>query len=140
MSTQQGEPSTVIPLGVFSPRGDAPFRLQADMLSPLAGTIEEELRPLVAGYLRSGTVILALMSYTEDVLEGRFGVDGGSGVLTDGRYYWRRDAAEYVLEYGVAVDEGAVAYMRDNDWTVPDLSPERVAAIDSFLVGQLRRR
>lgn len=98
MSDDQSDRSPVIPLEVLSPQGDAPFVLAPQALLPLKGAIQDELRPLVAGYLRSGTVVLALMSYTEDVLHGRFGVDGGSGVLTDGRYFWRRDAAEYVLE------------------------------------------
>lgn len=49
--------SPVRPLGVFGPAGPNPFA-------------------------RGGVLVIALMEYTEDVLGGRFGVSGGSGVKT----------------------------------------------------------
>ncbi|MCW3842000.1 hypothetical protein ONA70_18020 [Micromonospora yasonensis] len=75
------------------------------------------------------------MSYTEDLIDERFGVSGGSGILSDGTFYWRRDVAEYVREYGIDVGEAAVEHMRRLRWRMPDLPPDRIADIDEYLYG-----
>jgi hypothetical protein len=128
----------VEPLGVFGPGGDTPFDIEPEDLRPLVGTLDAGLRKKVAGYLRGGTVVIALMEYTEDVLEGRFGVSGGSGVMTDGSYYWRCDAAEYVQTYGIGLDQSIVDHMERANWQAPAVPPASVAAIDGFLVKRLR--
>lgn len=77
------------------------------------------------------------MEYTVDVLDQRFGVSGGSAILTDGHYYWRRDAAEYIEEYGIGIEPSAIAWMSAKNWTVPDLSAEEISGIDSYLYSTL---
>jgi hypothetical protein len=114
--------------------------LTAEVLVPLVDSLDAETRILVANYLAAGTTVLALMGYTEDVLEGRFGVSGGSAVLTDGRYFWRRDAADYVREYGIGVDAEPMAFMQQQNWTPPTLEAERVLEIDQYLFAKLRGR
>ena len=45
------------------------------------------------------------MEQTDDVIDGRFTVAGGSAILTDGAYFWRLDTADYVEAYGVRLPE-----------------------------------
>lgn len=107
-------------------------------LESLRDVLSGEERVCVANYLRSGTVIIPLMEYTEDVLGGAFGVPGGSGVLSDGKFYWRGDAAEYVAAYGVDVGTIPLDHMRRQGWVAPELLPSEVAEIDSILYRMLR--
>jgi len=88
-------------------------------------------RELLA-YLQGGTVVFAIMERTRDVIRDSFGTDGGSGVLTDGEYYWRGDAADYVGTYGVAPSEQFLRQVRSKRWPGP-LSPERLAVVDAEL-------
>lgn len=140
MNVEVAVPNTVKPLGVFGPGGDRPFELSPEVLRPLVGELDAELRAKVAGYLRGGALVIALMEYTEDVLEGRFGVSGGSGVMTDGTYYWRCDAADYVETYGIGLDQSALDHMARAEWSAPPVSQADVLDIDDFLVRELRKR
>lgn len=132
---------TVIPLGVF---GDGV--LQSDVgrwrtsLTALGGAIPSTDRAKVAHYLRTCPVILAFMSYTEDVLEGAFGVSGGSGVVSDGTHYWRRDAAEYVEFYGTGLPEEFLRRGESTEWQPPALTGQEILEIDDFLVSRYRPR
>lgn len=99
-----------------------------------------DLRPKVASYLRGGSVVIALMEYTRDVLGGSFTVPGGSGVLTDGTYFWRRDAADYIEAYGIALDDVFVEHMEQAGWMVPELPHERFLEIDAYLYSLLSGR
>ncbi|MEZ5192623.1 MAG: hypothetical protein R2734_08950 [Nocardioides sp.] len=98
----------------------------------------QSLREQVAAYLRSGTVVLALMEHTRDVIDGSFGTPGGSGLLTDGTYYWRADAADYVEHHGVAVEEEALEWMERHAWQAPAVSPDALSRIDAELFERLR--
>ena len=91
------------------------------------------MRQRVADYLTGGASIFALMEYTTDILEGAFGVSGGSAILSDGTYYWRRDAADYVRHYGIDVGAEALSHMSSNDWAPPKLSPKEIMKIDKYL-------
>ena len=104
----------------------AALRLELDKL-------DSEDRPLIANYLREGTLVLAWMEYTRDVLGDLFGTSGGSAIRTDGTYFWRADAAEYVEHYGIAVPVSAIEHMRRNKWVPPNLSTDHVLLIDKFL-------
>ncbi|HWU32161.1 MAG TPA: hypothetical protein VN108_04760 [Marmoricola sp.] len=92
----------------------------------------------MAQYLRSGTLVLALMEYTTDVIDPSFGVSGGSGILTDGTYYWRVDAADYVERHGVALDDEIVAWMEQEGWRAREVLQEELVAIDADLFDRLR--
>jgi hypothetical protein len=56
----------------------------------------------------------------------------------DGTYYWRRDAVEYVANYGIDVGAEAVRHMLANNWTPPELSQAQVLEIDRYLAITLR--
>jgi hypothetical protein len=80
------------------------------------------------------------MEYTEDVLEHRFTVAGGSGVRSDGHYYWRSDAADYVEKYGIEVPPDAISWMRSNNWVAPVLSVGEILEVDRALAAILTVR
>jgi hypothetical protein len=107
-------------------------------LHELRGGIPEGERTRIADYLRSGRIVVAMMEYTRDVLENRFGVSGGSALHTDGTYYWRRDAAEYVQHYGIRLPTDFVDHGRRLNWSPPDLPAETIAAIDDYLTAHAR--
>jgi hypothetical protein len=127
------EMNRLCPLGVFGLGGEDPFSLDPAKLEDLRGSLDSATRLLVAKYLLSGTIILALMEYTPDVLENSFGVSGGSGVLSDGTYYWRRDAAEYVQNYDIDVGSTAVEHMREQSWVAPSVTRDTIKGIDEYL-------
>lgn len=128
---------SVIPLGVF---GDGVLHSDTDewreSLAALSGKIVPEDRPRIAHYLRNAPVILAFMSYTEDVLNGSFGVAGGSGVVSDGTHYWRRDAAEYVEHYGTNLPDDFLRHGENVGWEPPVLTQDEILEIDDFLVSR----
>jgi len=129
--------TNVKPLGAFGPRNRAEFDLdRATLLAQ--GTLDAPTREHVTAYLRSGTLVLALMEYTTDVIDGAFGVSGGSGILTDGTFYWRVDAADYVEHHGVAIDDELVAWMEQHGWSAPRVPSGELAIIDGYLFERLR--
>jgi hypothetical protein len=128
----------VRPLGVFGPIRGVRWSLTRDVLEPMIGQLDVDTRIAVSGYLRQGTIIAALMTHTRDVINDRFGVPGGSALTSDGRYYWRAEAADYVAEYGIGVDGEAIVWMGQNDWTPPSLDSARVGEIDSYLYELFR--
>lgn len=128
----------VKPLGVFGPQFGQAWELSAQWLGDLKDALDGDIRQRVARYLGAGTLIVPLMKYTTDVLGGVFGVSGGSGIVSDGSYYWRRDAAEYVLHYGIDVGAEAVTHMRSSNWIPPELSQKQVLEIDGYLARILR--
>lgn len=127
----------VRPLGVFGPHNRAEFALDRELLLA-QDRLDEPTRERVAGYLRSGTLVLALMEYTTDVIDGAFGVSGGSGIVTDGIYYWRFDAAWYVECYGIAIAGELLAWMEQHDWRAPEVAAHELAEIDAYLFERLR--
>jgi hypothetical protein len=128
----------VKPLGVFGPGSRDAWDLSKQRLSGLKDALDDDTRRRVSCYLGGGTIIIALMKYTTDILGDAFGVSGGSGVMSDGTYYWRRDAVEYVANYGIDVGAEAIRHMRANNWTPPDLNQEQVLEIDRYLAKALR--
>ena len=124
----------VTPLGLFGVL--APQRefeqLRGDLLA-LQGAIPKNERTLIARYLRAGAVVFAIMEYTRDVVGGAFGVSGGSAINTDGTYYWRVDAADYVEHYGIGLPDSFLRHGRALQWSAPVVSPEDVLLIDKYL-------
>ena len=109
-----------------------------DELIARSGKIPPEERAAVSEYLRSGAVIIALMEYTTDVIDGRFSSAGGSGIITDGEYYWRADAALYVEHYGIELTLEFMEHGSRLSWIPPGLTQDEVIEIDDYLVSQLR--
>ena len=95
--------SPLRPLGVFAilHLSEQPERAHR-VLSDLRGGLCESPK-VVSTYLRSGSIVLAIMEQTSDLIGAKFSVAGGSAILTDGEYFWRADTAEYVEFYGVAL-------------------------------------
>lgn len=108
------------PLKPFVSTSDGPLRV--DDLRALSNGTPEAMRDDIARYLRSCPMFLAWMEYTTDVIGDRFGVSGGSAVMSDGTYYWRLDAANYVETYGTALPDDFISHGNRQRWTPPDLS------------------
>jgi len=133
------------PLGIFGVIASGlDFEQLRDQMYEIVDQIPKQERPKIAEYLQAGAIVFAIMEVTTDVLEGRFAhVVGGSSVLTDGRYYWRRDTAAYVQHYGVSLPEEFLANGKRRNWMPPVVEPEDVLRFDSFLMksgARLRRR
>src|ERR1700690_4267809 len=91
----------VLPLGVFGVFADQSEMAQLrDKLLTLKGNIAVSERRAIAHYLRTGAMVFPVMEYPRDVIDNAFGVSGGSAIQTDGMYYWRFDASDYVERYG----------------------------------------
>jgi hypothetical protein len=124
----------VAPLGIFGViASQREFEQLRDDLLVLKGAIHENERPWIARYLRAGAIVAAIMEYTRDVVGGAFGVSGGSAINTDGAYYWRVDAANYVEHYGVGLPDSFLCHGRALQWVAPAVSPEDVLLIDKYL-------
>jgi len=114
------------PLGTLAPADRRPWSA-ADLDRSFEMPVE--LRKHISEYLKSCPVFLAWMEYTRDEIEDRFGVEGGSAIVSDGMYFWRMDAAAYVMEYGVALPEDAIRHFESLGWSPPVIDRERYLEI-----------
>lgn len=130
MSTTRDELG-VRPLGVLAPKPGGQEWPDGEI--DLASTLADDVRARVAGYLAGCPIFLAWMEYTRDVIGDRFGVSGGSAIASDGFYYWRVDALEYIREYGVAVPQDALDHFEDVSWRPPTFSRREYLAIYKHL-------
>jgi hypothetical protein len=129
------------PIGVLSrPETLVQFRGHRQELLEHAGELSNDLRERCSDYLRAGTLIIAFMEQTTDVINEEFTVPGGSGIRSDGLYYWRQDAAQYVDVYGVGLDSEFLRHCERHDWVAPELSPAEVSEVDRALVQELGLR
>lgn len=128
------------PVGIFGTvAGQARFAEDRDSITSLVGGLAPDISTAASAYLSSGAIVLALMEQTTDVIGSVFKVLGGSAILTDGVYYWRRDTASYVERYQVALPDDFVEHMRALNWTCPEVRVERITQIDRYLVEHARR-
>lgn len=139
MATVDADQLAVRPLGVFAPQRSLLTPLTRSALLELVGTVPEQLRRPVAEHLRGAKMVVALMGYTRDVIDGRFGVTGGSSLMSDGTYYWPLETADYVEEYGVALPEEAIEHMRAHRWVPPDLDEATDLRVYRYLRSELAR-
>jgi len=141
MEDQKGEVvRTVAPLGLFGVvTGEHEFARLRDELRALVGALPKDERAPIARYLRAGATTLAIMEYSGDVLDGAFEGPGGSAVLTDGTYYWRRDTADYVEHYGIGLPEEFLRHGRSLGWVARPLSQEDILALDAYIYKHGRR-
>ena len=134
------EPGAVLPLGLFGVIApQKAFDQLRDDMRALVHQLPQEERASIASYLRSGAMVFAIMESTRDMLDDAFRVAGGSAVLTDGTYYWRLDAAEYVERYGVGLPGDFLSHGRRLHWLIPRTDPEEVLRVDRFLSEHGRR-
>jgi hypothetical protein len=128
------------PLGVFGVvAGQPEFERLRGELSALVGVIPEAERPSIGKYLRSGAIVFAIMEHTRDILGQAFQVAGGSAILTDGAFYWRLEAADYVEHYGVALPEAFLERGRTIGWSARSLTKDEVLRIDRYLMEHAHR-
>ncbi|MGV9564993.1 hypothetical protein [Streptomyces sp. NPDC003480] len=131
--------TNVVPLGTFGRiASQSAFAENADELRRRVGEIPEGEREKIAEYLRSGTPIIALMGFSEDILGNKFSRSGGTAIMSDGRFFWRLDAADYVEYYGIGLPEEFIAHGTARQWIAPTLSRDEVIEVDDRL-GELRR-
>ena len=116
----------LLPLGSLAPR---PGEEWSGELLDLALVMPHELCVKVVDYLSRCPVFLAWMEYTRDAIGDRFGVSGGSAIASDGCYYWRLDAVEYIKEYVISVPDSAVRHMESRAWVPPEFSRQEYLAI-----------
>lgn len=114
MSRQGGRP--LYPLGSFAPVGRESWSPR--LLERTAG-LPPDTRSKVIDYLSGCPVFLAWMEHTRDEIGGRFGVEGGSAIASDGTFYWRLDAIEYIREYGIPVPLSALEHFAARGWAPP---------------------
>lgn len=127
------------PLGVLAIMGfaEAPDRA-ADALRPLMGAVSDDESSQIAAYLRDGSVVLAIMEQTHDVVGADFSVAGGSGIQTDGRFFWRVDAADYVERYKIRLPSEFIEHGYSLGWQRDALTAEGLRHADEFLADFYR--
>ncbi|MFE1199809.1 hypothetical protein ACFW6E_45175 [Streptomyces olivaceoviridis] len=129
----------VVPLGIFGKiASQSAWAENADILRRRVGEIATEDREKIAEYLRSGTPVIALMGFSEDILGNKFACSGGTALMSDGRFFWRLDAADYVDYYGIGLPEEFIAHGAERHWIAPALSRDEVIEVDDRLV-ELKR-
>lgn len=137
---QRSGANAVKPLGMFGVIVAQPeFALLRSELKSSVNVIPKHDRFQIAEYLRRGTIIFPIMEHTADVLGGAFEVAGGSGVLSDGVFYWRRDAAEYIEYYGIALPEEFLRLGNATQWVLRTLTPENARAVYEYMQEQRRK-
>jgi hypothetical protein len=118
------------PLGFFAVLSFGKQQPRArETLRELSGRLHGDAES-VAAYLRAGTVLLALMEQTFDLLDDKFTTAGGSGITTDGRYFWRVDTADYVEHYRVALPDGFLRHGAARGWAPTTLTSSDTALAD----------
>ena len=98
----------LIPL---SPFADIPGRSWTAPPLTLNKYDSDVLEPLIL-YLECSPIILPWMECTEDIIGGKFKVLGGSAIMSDGKYFWRYEAGEYLRHYPIRVPDEAIAHFR----------------------------
>ena len=121
----------LIPL---SPFADIPGRrwtappLSPDKYDP--DTLERLMR-----YLEYSPMILPWMECTEDLIGRKFKVLGGSAVMSDGKYFWRHEAGEYLRHYPIRVHDEAIAHFRLRRWDPPEFTSAEIAELERVLIS-----
>jgi hypothetical protein len=121
-------------------------------LLPLVGTLAADPAS-VAAYLRAGSIVCPFMGCLPDVLDGRHedlreprhrgdrrqrrktAFLGGVALQSDGAYYWRMEAADYVEHYRIGLPDEFIEQMRSLDWKPPILSEEQARTIEEALLS-----
>ena len=115
------------PLGTLAPSaGGGSWRgSQLDRLEPM----NKSERRNVIQYLEGCPTMEAWMCATEDEIGGKFVVSGGCNIASDGTWYWRLDAIEYIRHYGIRIPKQALQHFESRDWTAPELTEDGQRAV-----------
>ena len=122
------ELTPLVPLAGIPGRRWAAPPLSPDKYDP--DTLERLIR-----YLESSPTILAWMGYTEDLIGGKFSVAGGSATMSDGKYFWRHEAGEYLRHYPIRVHDEAIAHFRLRRWDPPEFTSAEIAELERVLTS-----
>ena len=121
----------LIPLSPFASipgrRWTAP-PLSPDKYDP--DTLERLMR-----YLECSPIILPWMECTEDLIGRKFKVLGGSAVMSDGKYFWRHEAGEYLRHYPIRVHDEAIAHFRLRRLNPPEFTSAKIAELERVLTS-----
>lgn len=143
-SDGQGIPGHPVlrPLGILAPHGND-HTWPSHPLEPHIDTIDPALIGSVTAYLEASPCVLAWMGYSEDIIRTRyigkrrhnqhFGVSGGPAICSDGTYYWRYDATNYIRTYGIGIPEVAIEHMEANNWQPPTFTNDQLLRLDREL-------
>lgn len=118
------------PLIGFAPTRGRPWNIQQVQTDE---NMSPDTRRQLSNYLRSGSLVIAWMEQTSDKLGAAFTVPGGSGIVTDGFYYWRLDAAWYVEYYGAVLSEATLQHFRSMDWEPTPLTADEILSAEKQL-------
>ena len=94
----------------------------------------DTLEPLIR-YLECSPMILPWMECTEDLIGRKFKVLGGSAVMSDGKYFWRHEAGEYLRHYPIRVHDEAIAHFRLRRWDPPEFTSAEIAELERVLIS-----
>lgn len=88
----------------------------------------------VTAYLAAGHPLIDMMGVETDYLNPTWEYLGGSSILTDGRWLWRRDFACYVRRHHVLVPPELLGRIRGFGHEVPACSVERLTELSAVAV------
>jgi len=123
------------PLGTLAPAGRDELWSAARLDRTPEMSTDERAR--VITYLVGCPVSLAWMGQTSDGIGDRFHVAGGAAIASDGTFYWRMDAMEYIREYGIPIPRRATQHFEMMGWTPPTIDRPAYLRIYRELDGLL---
>jgi hypothetical protein len=130
--------ATLQPIGLLSlPEARPQFWTRRKDLIAISNRLSSQEREGLVRFLRGGTLVLAFMEQTNDIIDNSFSVPGGSGIRSDGTYYWRQDAANYVERYGPALPDEFLRHCEACNWQARELTSDETIAVDAVLAHQL---
>jgi len=106
-------------------------------LAERCGGLELPAR-LVSEYLRAGSIVLAIMEQTVDLVGATFSVAGGSAIQTDGEFFWRMDTADYVDAYRVALPDEFLLRRMEAGWDRRVLTRQEMIDADRLIADFYR--
>ena len=117
----------LLPLGTLAPSaGAGPWRgAHLDRSEPM----NKSERRNVIQYMEGCPTVEAWMCATQDEIGDKFWVSGGCNIASDGTWYWRLDAIEYIRHYGIRIPRAAMLHFEERDWTAPQMSDEGERAV-----------
>lgn len=123
------------PLGVLAPVPGEVW--PPEDFSSHVNSIPDSLRDPVARYLDNCPIFLAWMGVSYDVIGEKFVVPGGVAISSDGEFYWRYDASEYVRVYGISPPEEAIKLMISRRWIPPQFDDDEFSRTFDVLMDMV---
>ncbi|MFB9661294.1 hypothetical protein ACFQS3_01090 [Glycomyces mayteni] len=83
---------------------------------------------LIAEYLEHGHPLVDFTETTQDVIDGRGEIIGGSSLASDNTWIWRIDLPHYVRKYHLRLPAAFVDHVRAQGFSVPPRDREQLIA------------